>query len=378
MAIRGITFSKQSVTSNDDAHLYKVLLGGRQGRTRGCKMTFGADDINISNGYFVAANRLIEITSVEVVTTPVVATGTTYCRLVFEVDLTKTNTTSVFSQGYFKVLTSNSGYPSVTQQDLENDGNVYQLPFARFTKTVSGIANFVSELETIGYLGENKIIYVDYRGNDETADGTTAAPFKTIQKAIDYLPKNLAGHIAEIDIGFGTYTERVVAKDFYGGKLIIARPGNSCIIEGGIDIDNCSNVETNIYEINKASESARPLFAVKNGSNVVINSNMTFDGIEVSSTGLVVENNSHVAFTTNTTFTSNRCGGAVAASMNCLVTIDTITGGGNMVGMSASRGAIISYKTNTLDTMWGNTAESGGLILTGSNSSTLSGATLDY
>ena len=77
MAIRGITFSKQSVTSNDDAHIYKLLLNGRNGKTKGCKMTYGTDDIYISAGYFFASNRLIEISSTETIATPVITSGTT-------------------------------------------------------------------------------------------------------------------------------------------------------------------------------------------------------------------------------------------------------------------------------------------------------------
>jgi 5-formyltetrahydrofolate cyclo-ligase len=89
MAIRGITFSKQTVSSNDDSHIYKILLGGKNGKTKGCTMTFGTDDIFVSSGYFFASNRLIEISSVETVSTPVVSSGTTYCRLVFEIDLSQ-------------------------------------------------------------------------------------------------------------------------------------------------------------------------------------------------------------------------------------------------------------------------------------------------
>ena len=78
MSVRGITFSKQSVSSNDDSHLYKVLLNGRKGRTKGCTMTFGTDDIYIAPGYFIASNRLIQIPSMETISTPVVSSGTTY------------------------------------------------------------------------------------------------------------------------------------------------------------------------------------------------------------------------------------------------------------------------------------------------------------
>ena len=160
MAIRGITFSKQSVSSNDDAHIYKVLLGGRNGKTKGCKMTFGTDDIYISEGYFFAANRLVEITSTETVTSPIVSAGVEYCRLVFEIDLAKINTNTEFAQGYFKILSSTTNYPELKQEDLEDGGTVYQLPFAKFQKSISGIANFVAELEVIRSSNESLYIYV--------------------------------------------------------------------------------------------------------------------------------------------------------------------------------------------------------------------------
>ena len=125
MAVRGITFSMQNVSSNDDSHVYKVLLAGRKGRTKGCEMTYNVDDIYISKGYFFAHNRLIEISSLETVATPVVTTGTLYCRLVFEIDMTKTNTKTEFNQGYFKVLSSETDFPDVRQDDLEDGGTVY-------------------------------------------------------------------------------------------------------------------------------------------------------------------------------------------------------------------------------------------------------------
>ena len=104
MAVRGITFSKQAVSSDDDSHIYKLLLNGREGITKGCKMTYAKDDIFISDGYFFIGNRLVEIPSTETISSPIVTTGTNYCRLVFEIDLSKTNANSSFEQGYFKIL----------------------------------------------------------------------------------------------------------------------------------------------------------------------------------------------------------------------------------------------------------------------------------
>ena len=75
--------------------------------------------------------------------------------------------------------------------------------------------------------------------------------------------------------------------------------------------------------------------------------------------------------------TIDNCGGIASANTNSFISFDKIEGSENMVGLQASRGAIVSYKTNTASTLWGNNADSGGLILTGRNSTNLSGATLD-
>jgi len=244
MAIRGITFSKQVVSSNDDAHIYKILLGGRQGKTKGCNMTFGTDDIYISPGYFFVANRLVEISSIETVSTPV-TTGTTYHRLVFEVDLSKTNANTEFNQGYFKVLSSAAGYPSITQEDLEDGGNIYQLPFAKFTKSVSGIGSFVSELETIRYTNESLYIYVSSAsGDDGTGDGTAEKPYATIQKAIDTLPRNLNGYNGVVFIAGGTYNEYVEIADFIHGNVTIANQSSqNVVINGDLSVSDCHSVQ---------------------------------------------------------------------------------------------------------------------------------------
>lgn len=219
MAVRGITFSKQMVSSNDDSHIYEILLNGRTGRTKGCKMTFEKDDIYISEGYFFASNRLIEISSTETVSTPVVTSGTTYCRLVFELDFSKTNTNESFKQGAFKILSGAADYPAITQEDLADGGNIYQMPFAKFTKTINGISTFVSELESIGYVKDEKTIYVSASGNDASGDGSESYPFRTIQHAIDCAPKDLAGKEITINIASGTYAEDLTISGFSGGSL---------------------------------------------------------------------------------------------------------------------------------------------------------------
>lgn len=226
-------------------------------------------------------------------------------------------------------------------------------------------------------LTEDVTVYVASTGSDVDGDGNSDAPFKTIQKAIDALPKNLDGHRAEISIGFGVYTERITVEGFTSGRLIIGKYSEVFTIVGGIDIVNSSFVETNIYQIERDTSSSRPLFLAKDGSNVSISSDMILDGIDSGVTGMIAENGSHVVTANNVTLTCNNCAMAVSASWCSFVSLSTITGSENTFGMSATQGAIVSYKTDTLSKAWSNNADSGGLVLTGKNSSDLSDATLD-
>ena len=226
-------------------------------------------------------------------------------------------------------------------------------------------------------LAEDVTVWVALSGNDVDGDGSADAPFRTIQAAVDALPKNLDGHTAEIVVDFGVYAERVTVNGFRSGRLIIGRYGSVFSITGGIDIINSSYVETNIYQIERDTSSSRPLFVAKDGSNVTVGSDMILDGIDSGVTGMVVENNSHLVTANNITLTCNNCGMAVSATWCSFVSLNAITGSENMFGMSASQGAIVSYKTDTLTKSWSNNADSGGLVLTGQNSSDLSDATLD-
>lgn len=225
-------------------------------------------------------------------------------------------------------------------------------------------------------LVEDVIVYVTNSGSDVNGNGSSDAPFATVQKAVDALPKNLNGHKAEISVDFGTYPERVIVENFHGGRLVVGRPGEVFILNG-ITIENSSFVETNIYEIDRATGSSLPLYLVKNGSNVQVSSNMLLDGIDSGINGMMVENNSHVVGGNNVKLTANNCGGVILAQWCSFVSFTEITGTGNVVGVVASQGGIISYKTETIDMMWSNSADTGGLVLTGSNSTALSDAALD-
>lgn len=62
-------------------------------------------------------------------------------------------------------------------------------------------------------------LYVATTGSDITGDGTSAKPFKTIQYAIDILPKDLGGHVARINVMNGIYPERLKIYGFSNGDF---------------------------------------------------------------------------------------------------------------------------------------------------------------
>lgn len=357
MAIRAVTFSKQAVSSNDDAHIYKMLFGGRKGRTKGCKMTFGVDDIYISEGCFMASNRLIEITSTETVTSPVVSSGTTYFRLVFEIDLTKSNTTAEFNQGAFKVISAASDYPVLKQDDLDNGGSIYQLPFARFTKTISGIGNFVSELETIGYAPENMTVYVSTSGNDASGDGSESYPYRTIQHAINSIPKNLNDKEITINIASGTYGENVIVSGFYCGMLRFELGAVSTktftVYESGVIIAGTS--------LTLAANGETYGLHAHRGSNVICQLPLIING---AVNGLFVGYGSR--FAGRNTVAVNSCTYAVNASYSAQLYVLTLNGSKNNNGAYAAAGIISigSIDSAMASTLYATTA--GGRIYTGS------------
>lgn len=140
--INGITFQEQLITSANMAHFMWTFLNKTNGVTKGCAVSAEEFSVYVQSGYFIVFGRMVQIIGTEEIAAPEVEAGELYCKMVFEIDLTKENTEEQFNQGYFKVLSSPDAYPDVTQQDLDAGGTLYQLPFCQFTVSVSGIDNF--------------------------------------------------------------------------------------------------------------------------------------------------------------------------------------------------------------------------------------------
>lgn len=144
--IRGITFNEQMFYSADFAHFQHFWLNQQSGITKGCEITNTTTNVNIDKGYFIVHGRLLNVEAAEVIGSSY-GFEEGYNRIVYEIDLSKDNTPTEFNQGAIKVLHTES----LTQQDLDAGGTLYQYPICHFQWSDSGIASFVVDAESLDW-----------------------------------------------------------------------------------------------------------------------------------------------------------------------------------------------------------------------------------
>lgn len=142
--LKGQTFSEQVFESKIYSLFTNIYLSGRNGVARdyknGMAVSYSGSNVTISSGAICIQGRILEEDSS---TTLNAGTSLQYCKLVIEVDLDKTNTENDFQQGTYKIVTGESGYPSLTQSDIANTASgKYQYELARFRTSSNGISDF--------------------------------------------------------------------------------------------------------------------------------------------------------------------------------------------------------------------------------------------
>ena len=226
-------------------------------------------------------------------------------------------------------------------------------------------------------LKENVTVRVTMIGDDLNGDGSASAPFATIQRAIDALPKNLNGYTATIDIVFGEYPERIVVNGFTGGKLVIGTMGDAVTVNG-IDIIGSSFVELNITTLTYSADYPGNLIRVSNGSHVYLGRQITMDCGGQSINGISATYNSTVSAAQGLTITINNSNGtAVMSTGGSVVSLYKVAGTNNFGGLSASMGGLLTYDSSTVESYLGDDAWAGGRIHTGAGVSALSPASVE-
>jgi len=136
--LNGTTFNLRKTRAQDDRAIYWALNGKCDLVTRGCTLTYDSNAIYIAAGEFICRGGNVNVTATSSVDIPSVQSATKY-SLVFEIDLSQTNTENQFNQGQFKLISGGASYPTLTQQDLDGSGTIYQMLFADIDIDTTGI-----------------------------------------------------------------------------------------------------------------------------------------------------------------------------------------------------------------------------------------------
>lgn len=225
--------------------------------------------------------------------------------------------------------------------------------------TVLNAAFFSRKADT---LTANANIYVSKSGNDNTADGSSAKPYLTIQAAINSIPKNLGGHMVYIYIGAGTYAEVVDIDYFVDGRVTLTGTANAAVkIQGLVTIRKTG---VNIENIALTIENNH-LYVTESGwVNLMSTASLTCSG---GTYGLYVRYGSHACMGGKLTV-NNTTNSAVRAGENSTIYIYEATGTGNVTAIYA-QGGFVWIRSQSIGATTEYSTAHGGKIYNGAQTS---------
>ena len=142
--LKGHVFSKQLFENPIFALFINTFLNGVNGISNnyknGMEVSYSGSTVTINSGAICIQGKFLEE---DLSTTLSDGTNNAYCKLVIEINLDKQNTVSEFNQASYKIITSSSAYPKLTQTNIvKNVSGAYQYELARFRTNSSGIFDF--------------------------------------------------------------------------------------------------------------------------------------------------------------------------------------------------------------------------------------------
>lgn len=197
--------------------------------------------------------------------------------------------------------------------------------------------------------------YVRTDGNDGNTGlaNTAGGAFRTIGKAVSMVPK-MINHIVNINVGAGTYAEKISLKGF-GGEGEINVNGASSPAVQTVEIFNCTTIAmVSGFTCNLASTAVASVLSSTAAIINQVNSTVSATG----QPGIVL--NLAMARITGCAI-SNR--GRVVSGVNgAKAYVENISGTGNVYGYVAELGAHLSYAGTQPTSTNGNVVLSGGIV----------------
>lgn len=220
----------------------------------------------------------------------------------------------------------------------------------------------------IGTLRTDTTLYVATTGSDTTGDGTSAKPYRTIQYALNALPKDLGSLTATVIIANGTYDENLDIYGFINGKLLIRSNtesvDNSVIIKS-IHAFHCA-CDLWIQGVTIAETTSQNAIIADVVKSLTINYTSITNSNLLKTCILAWESIIHVA---NSRLSNHAH--AIYAGQNCNIYSNSNTGSGNQVGICSTAGGKISC-SGTQPTGIRDTATATGGVIFQSNGTQIS------
>ncbi|MCR5186196.1 MAG: hypothetical protein K6D97_03675 [Clostridia bacterium] len=146
--LKGDVFINQHFPVNTFSAFIDTFLNGECGIKEGYKNSFEvtntANALTVNSGLACVKGRFFREDSST--TIEFSSVGLVYCRLVVEIDLSKTNTTDELNQLAYKIIYSGESYPTLVQEDtVLNERGKYQFELASFMCNSNGISGFVDK-----------------------------------------------------------------------------------------------------------------------------------------------------------------------------------------------------------------------------------------
>lgn len=254
--LNGDVFSQQYFPAGTFALFMNTFLNGKCGIIEGyknsMKLDFSNNSITISSGAICIKGRFLREDSST--TIPVKSNSTLFCKLVIEIDLGKNNTKTEFHQGYYKIVTSESEYPNLTQNDIVNtESGVYQYELAKFKVNLNGITDFEDTREFIDF----NSIYKEIEKHIQEIDNGSAFLLKSDLESIEKeLKKSFDDKSTDIDkkiAGITSYSDFIIEHHtvpWNGGQVSnstrVANSKNTIQKAGYYPIGVCNVVSTDM------------------------------------------------------------------------------------------------------------------------------------
>lgn len=156
MAFKGITFAGQNVTPKNDGGLYQAHYG--DGILWGCSMNLSGDDLVIQSGEFIMGGRYVQVDGATNVDLSGRTLQTGYIQVIMNADLTQGEGNQWYTTFVESATTT---FPALTQDDINDNGSLYQLQLAVVQISGGNLTNITTPFQSSGIVSQGVSFFGD-------------------------------------------------------------------------------------------------------------------------------------------------------------------------------------------------------------------------